>query len=1262
MEGKKRKKRSFLKRRLLPAVVILLAAVALGFFVVLPELVRRGYLNSTIEGALSDALGAEVRIDGAELTPASQVVVRNLRATHPGESSPFLTAEQFKIGGNIAAIASGNFAFLEAKGLRVRLAVKDGQLDWKLPKSPKKTDIPTFTLLDGVAEISVEGVPAKLRVEKMVINHIGGDLRTLVDGRVFLEGSPSPITINAGFLVDDLPGSLTLDISADGVALRPLGGFARLFGKDNLTVQDGTASLHATFDKGKGWADMTLSGLVLGGFGDDPARVDAALAVEYDSKKNILAISSNAANYIEVNGHERLEISPGSLVSFANGHIEVDAHCVAPRLDLADMLKTVSGLNNRLAKDVTAAGGLSARSIHIYGAPPELAAEMDCELNDASFTGFGATVEGVSGPMRITGSLDGPISARLDLRAQRASYSLDANTASKSNLAVSGAVLLSLSDMTLKADAALTLADGGRIACSGAVGLKDGSLKNVKVQSDGEIESGEIWSAVQALFLPEMAGWRIAGKAEAKALISRFAGSDGAPRFLITWDADLRGCEASAPVLAKPVPRLQGRVGAEVVIGAAFEEARNITIELSSPQFERISVSQGLYSAVGEGVYDIKCLVKTRDNESALNVMLANPPSGEFARELLKWDATAEMTLAGTGNEFTLSLKSLTLTNAPGRAASEPPRQVVLKNISGQFKKDGDALRMTASLPRLDAGRLWADTNFMFPVSYRTARIKGVLGLTCEAALKKDGSWATDVTVSASSLQPTSAFSYSSPDNSEQLDLGNTNVAVRLEKRAGGFSAAATVTLGGLYYYHTGTTDFTLDISESPVKISGSADLMDNGTILLVRDAALDIESIGEIALDGSALLERGGTVNAFVRITRLDSEALFQTLIVDNFSGAYDFLESLKVGGAITSRGLFFHGPLDALRVTGSVQLAGVGVSYKDFVVEGADADVPVDLYITGDGETSAAAREGVITFSRFSAGPAQVTSKRLPFRLAGNDMLFREGLKFDVPGGALSTREFSIRGVTLSQIRNHETRFLLSDITGEVDLAEMTETLGWTRMEGGVRVALTDIALRGEDMTSGGTITLSAFNGNVLFSRMSTDNMFHGPAKALFSADINDVSLSAISHTFGFGEISGTLRGKMTDFEYVLGTANGFEIDLEVVEGERQFVRPEFLRDFMFVNSGRILDLPQNVLVSLGTSRSYAYKEFGIHAILKNNILTLASPYKYQGQEAYMTAPWYGGVNIINENPGRQYRWKPIYTRISNVLSGKGQVKVNE
>lgn len=1258
--GKKKRKRFTLLRRALIACAVLLALAALGLFVVLPEIVRRGHLNAAVEKALSEVLGADVRVGSIEMTPASHVVVREIRAFIPGESTPFLTAQSIVIGGDVASIMSGRYSSIEASGVKFRLSLKDGKLNWVPPETKKKISIPRFAVRDADIDLNLEGVPLRLRGVEMALTDFGGDLRTAFEGRMRLGGSSSEIALSGGFYIDRLPESLSLTVAADDISLADLAEIVAASGLHGLELRGGRGGLRLKLEEGRAVAeiavrDFAASSLAANGEAADTLHGDAILAVEYDMRKNTLTVSAGSDNYVELDGLCRLDFVPGSFFSFGGASPVMDLRLTASRIDLA-RATALLGPENPLRKKTRVSGSLLAREIHVFGPVSGIEADIDAELADAAFDGCGAAVQGLSGLLKITGPLSGPLTAQVNLNAKHAAYDYDGNVAAEDDVGLSGALRLNPSKFTLEADATLTLAGADRFTCGGSVNLSDGSLERVRLESAGEVDSQRVWSVVQRLFLPDMADWRLNGRAEGRAAAASYTGEDGVMRYVVAWRADLRGCEARAPFLEKPLTGLTGRAGAEVVIGAEMEEVRNISAELSGPQFERIAVSRGFYktaSGGGPARFDAECAVKSRANRDALEALLGAAPGGEFLSELLDWDTQVEVAAAGTESEFTVSLNSLKMTNAPLREKGEPPRRFEMKDIMGRVSRAGESLRLTASIPALDADDMWNRARHMFPESMRDARFKGVFRVDCAADFKKDGAWSADVALTAESDRPARAFRYSTPNGEDKFYFGNVTVSARVQSRPGSdLLVDAKIDAKGFQFIHVGQSAFYFDIIDQPVDIRALFQLKDGGAALLFDDATLKIETIGEMSLNG--LLD-GKAMDLAVKINGLDAERLFKIVLAENFSGKFDFLEEMRVGGKITSDGLRLRGPIGGPHLTGRIGLREIGVAYKDFVVEGLDADVPVDLAFSADQAAEGGEQEGVITFRRFGVGPAQVATRRLPFRLVNRDMIFDTDLLFEVPGGTLHADGFRINGVTVSQVAGHETEFLISGLGGDIDLERFTGEMGWTKMDGALDVRLGEVSMRGEKMTASGGMTMRAFGGEVEFEGLSADSVFRGPAAILFSANIKDVSLRQVSNAFGFGEISGTLRGKITEFEYVMNNANRFEINLEVVDGERRYIRPEFIRDFVYVNSGRIADVPRNVIAGIGTMMRYPYRSFGIHAKLRNNYFKLDSPYEYDGLQAFMLAKWYGGVNIINDNPGRVYMWKPVYERISNVLAGK-------
>ena len=1266
--GKKRKRRLSLLWRMFMGCAALAAAFVLGVFVVLPKVARWGHLNATVEETLSAVLGADVRVGGVEIRPASEVVVHEVKAFHPGESNPFLTVGRLVIGGDIASVMSGRYASVEASDVWLRMAVENGQPDWIPPEQEEKHNIPILNILDADVEIDLDGIPVRLRDARFVMTDFGGDLRTRIEGGFRPGGSSSEITLSGDFLVDDLPESASLELNADNIELRDISEIIDALNLPGIDVQKGRAGLRLHLHDGKAFAEISAADIAvrLPLHGDAILQGNMLLGIDCNLQDNTLTVSPESDNYVEVTGLGRLDVTAGSVLALGGGAPFLDFRLAASGVNPAKIVSLFIAPDDALLKEIRLSGNITAREIHLFGPLDHVRVEIESRLDDASFVGYGASIRGVSGPVRIKGTPEGNWSAQVNLHARHAEYDYDGNVAVEKDVDISGTVSLDPSEFMLQADATVTFSGGDRFECGGSVGLDDGRLEGVKLQSAGEIDSERVWSIVRSLFLPEMSDWKIEGKTEGKALIDTSRGEDGELRCVISWNADLRGCDAHMPFLDKPLRGLKGGIGAEIITGAALEEVRNITAELSNAQFERIAIARGLYrppphppAEKNDGArFDVECSLKARRNRDALEIILGKAPGGEFLKDLLDWDMEVVVTAAGTENEFTVSLNSLVTTNAPRHAQGEPLRRFTMNGIAGHFRREGESMHISAAIPELDTDILWKKMRHMFPEWIRQARFKGTLQVDCKADVSDSGAWSGDITVSAAHEKPARALRYYSPDRENRFNLGDTKVVIHLERPAGSdVSVAAVISADGFQYVHAGESAFCFDMAEQPVHIKAEFDFRNGGEALHFKSALLHVASLGEVSLSGALNLESESEMDLFLKIEGLDARQLFRTLLVDNYSGKFDFLENLKVRGRVVSDGLRLRGPLAAPHLTGRVELHDVSIAYKDFAVENLHADLPVDLAF-GDGEvTNPRARKGEITFSRFGAGPACVVSTRLPFRLVKGDLVFEEELVFRVPGGVLRADGFRINGVTPSRIAGNETAFQLSGLRGDIDLNGLTKELGWTRMDGTLEVLLENVVLAGEKISASGGMVMRAFGGEVELEHLSADNVFRGPASILFSADIKDVSLARVSKTFGFGEISGTLRGHVKDFEYVNNNANRFEIDLEVVDGERRYIRPDFLRDFVYINSGRIVDLPRNVIVSIGTRRRYAYKNFGIHAKMRNNYMKLSSNYKYRGKQAFMLAEWYGGVNIINAQPGRVYFWKPMYDRITAVLEGKTQ-----
>ncbi|RKY23856.1 MAG: hypothetical protein DRP79_08570, partial [Planctomycetota bacterium] len=877
--GKKDKRRFRLLRRMLIACVALIVVFLLGVFVALPELARRGHLNPAVEEALGAILGAETKAGRIDVSPASEVVVHEVRAFHPGDSAPFLTVDRLVIGGDIASIMSGRYSRIEASGVWVKITVENGRPDWLPPAQEKGYNIPVFDIRNAGADVDIDGISLRLRDAQFTLTDFGGDSRTQIDGRARLGRSPSWITLSGNFLMDDLPGSAVFDLGAADINLRDLPGVVDALNAAGVEAREGLVRLRLSMDAGKVFAEISLSDFTAGltGKGAGALRGDLLLGLKYDLRRETLAVSPESDNYVVLNGLGRLDITPGSFLSLGDGAPFLDFRAAASGVNIARGVSSLFAPDDAPLKEMRLSGNLTAREIHVSGPLDNLEAEIDSELDDVSFAGYGASVTGLSGPVRIKGAPAGGITMQVRLHANRAGYDYCGNVAADENVEVSGALRLDPAEFTLEADITLTLSKDSRFRCSGAVGLSDGRLDRVRVESVGEVDAQRTWSIVQRLFLPEMKGMRLEGKTEGRALIDTFRGEDGRLRYVVSWSAALAGCNAHVPFLGKPVEGLRGGIGAEIITGQALEEMRNITAELSSPQFERVAVSRGLYRPAppaepeGRAYLDLAAVIKARRNRDALEILLGRAPDGDFLKEMLDWDARLEIAAAGTPSEFAVSLNSLTMTNAPARKGKEPLRSFTMEGVAANFRREGDSLRVTAAVPELDVDEIWSRMRHMFPEWLRPARFRGTIHVNCEMDLKEDGAWSGDITLSAEHGRPVRAFRYYTPGGEGRFLLGNTKITMRLEQRPGSdVSLDAAVSVDGFQYLHSGESAFCLDMARQPADIETRLLLKDGGEALRLADTHVKIKDVGEVSVSGALGLDPARETNLSVTVGRL--------------------------------------------------------------------------------------------------------------------------------------------------------------------------------------------------------------------------------------------------------------------------------------------------------------------------------------------------------------------------------------------------------
>lgn len=213
---------------------------------------------------------------------------------------------------------------------------------------------------------------------------------------------------------------------------------------------------------------------------------------------------------------------------------------------------------------------------------------------------------------------------------------------------------------------------------------------------------------------------------------------------------------------------------------------------------------------------------------------------------------------------------------------------------------------------------------------------------------------------------------------------------------------------------------------------------------------------------------------------------------------------------------------------------------------------------------------------------------------------------------------------------------------------LAPLARSRGLPRIEGRMGFDFDPIVLaRGRGLDARGTLRIEAFGGTFTFQDLRIRNLSE-PYSSLHlgRGSIDGVRLADIGKAFGFGILSGVLRGEVRDLSFTGGEVSSFEIDVETVP-----VRgvPQYVDKRAIASIRRILSGPIGVIEE-GLFSKFRYHRLGFWCSLRDGIFRLQGKYTIGGVEYLVHGRWYHfpRVDIVNARPGKAYDWRSIVERI--------------
>ena len=197
----------------------------------------------------------------------------------------------------------------------------------------------------------------------------------------------------------------------------------------------------------------------------------------------------------------------------------------------------------------------------------------------------------------------------------------------------------------------------------------------------------------------------------------------------------------------------------------------------------------------------------------------------------------------------------------------------------------------------------------------------------------------------------------------------------------------------------------------------------------------------------------------------------------------------------------------------------------------------------------------------------------------------------------------------------------------------------------------------LQGEKLVFSGQITASVAGGKV-----EASNIWLEPFGPLirYGADIrfSGLDLEKLTEPTAFGVVTGVVKGWIKGLVMTGVQPEQFDFLLESDDA----VRSSRKISLRAVENLSILGGGQGVVSLLGHFfKEFSYRKIGISCKLKNDVFVLHGLVRKGGKEYLVERGFWGGVNVVNMNPGGRIRFKDMVDRIKRITeSGNNTMEV--
>lgn len=315
------------------------------------------------------------------------------------------------------------------------------------------------------------------------------------------------------------------------------------------------------------------------------------------------------------------------------------------------------------------------------------------------------------------------------------------------------------------------------------------------------------------------------------------------------------------------------------------------------------------------------------------------------------------------------------------------------------------------------------------------------------------------------------------------------------------------------------------------------------------RSFAIDeflVDQDSQVTLSGSATValpgDDGGTVSlsGTVDITETSLEAIYSSVL--RIAAAGTVLGDLETAGRIAGRiKVQDNAPLSA-----TLELRDVIVDdlKRRFALYGVNGT----LHWPGPTAAAADAPPSQLHWESGNAYNIELGAATIEARLGGADFELLKPLRLPTMGGALL-----INQLVVNDYGTEEASGLLDAELEPVQLGQLSGALGWPAFSGSLSGRLPLLQYQGNSMTVGGSLTASAFGGDIEVSGLRIAQPFGLVPRLDATISLRQLDLERLTNTFSFGLIQGRLSGDVTGLSMIGWQPVAMDMHLYTPEKDR-------------------------------------------------------------------------------------------------------------